>query len=126
MAVCRGGHRGLSLPLTSGQLLEGGLGPGASVPGALTLGGWRMGPALAESSDLHQGTSSSSWGGHYYTFTTAISLRILKLFFFNVLLVPALQQPGIIIHLSPPSSASLASPAPPLYATKELQTGLPV
>lgn len=95
---------------------------GAGVRGALALGGRRVGPALAEESrGLRQGASRSGWGGHCYTFTTRNSSSNFETFFFvcflnlyNVLLVPALQQPGIIIRLSPPSSASLLSPTPPL------------
>ena len=95
---------------------------GAGVRGALALGGRRMGPAFAEESrGLPQGASRSGWGGHCLLSPHAIPLRISKLFLcvcflnlYNVLLAPALQQPGIITCLPPPSSASLPSPAPPL------------
>lgn len=90
------------------------------VPGALALGARRMGP---ESGGLRQGASRSSCGGHYYTFITC---NLSLIFFFKFLQCFALQQPGIVIHISAPSSASLPSAAPPLLATTELQTGLPV
>ena len=117
VAVCGDGRRGLSRPLTSLVSTWSGREPVSAELSHGVGGGWAL-PSLRRAGACHRALPAPVGEATVHFHHTQFLLEFRSFFccccilnLYNVLPAPALQQPGIIACLSPPSSASLPSPA---------------